>query len=1003
MTKIISNLGKRGVRTKKGENNPARWGYGGTAGRPAPSSSYCYNLATWNVRGLHKEGKLAGIIQEMEEMKVSILGMAETYWKDSGEFITTIPNSDNKYKVIFSGGDKSRRGVALILDQVVAKSILYYNTHSERCIVIKMKGSTQNVLIIQIYAPNEDQDTTASMKFYDDLETIIKENKDHRDQLIIMGDFNAKVGSRSEGKTCGSFGLGTDRNNNGDILVEFCKKNQLVITNTWYEQKLNNRYTWTSPDGKTKNQIDFILTNHRYRNSVKNCKSRTGHYCESDHKPVVAKINSKLKKLKSKAVMKKWNTDILKEKNQNIQFKQKTEQKLKETITDTEDPNNTWKKIKQCLNEVAENIIGHSTQEKKQNWMTTEILNLMRRRSDLTKSKVSTVIQQQMKNLTIEIRNQCRKAKETYYEEKCKELEELDKVHSPKLFQKLKEMKGKPHKLTLGIKNSNGKLLYEQQDIDKRWEQYIGEELYNDYRPNKPKEVQNLDQITKITEEEVRKIIQEIQKNKSTGADNIPIEFIQQLDVQGIKIITELMNKIYETGQIPEDFLESIFIPLPKIQKATKCSDFRTISLIPHISKILMNIIKSRITPIIDRVLDETQFGFRKGRGTREAIFALRIISERMVEKKKKLYLCFIDYTKAFDRVNHVKLVEIMEKVGIPPHERRLIINIYWGQTARVRTKGSNETNSIEIKRGVRQGCILSPVLFNLYSEHIIKEALQDITGININGQNLTNLRFADDTVLLANTQKDLQKMVQQMCMVCKRYGMELNARKTKVMTINKIKTNEDQQLVIFAENEALERVEQYKYLGTWITDDGRCISEIKRRIAIAKDDFWKCKEFLRANLNIALKKKLLQTYIFSIVGYGAEDWTYNKDIEGKIRAFELWCYRRILKISWTEKMTNEKVLTLMGINENLLNRLKERKMKFAGHVLRGSSGKLLNLILEGYIEGVRDRGRQRRTWGDDVKEWSRTTTMGEAKRMAENRDEWRGHVANLRNGEGTA
>ncbi|KAG1652805.1 hypothetical protein GQR58_026040 [Nymphon striatum] len=117
---------------------------------------------------------------------------------------------------------------------------------------------------------------------------------------------------------------------------------------------------------------------------------------------------------------------------------------------------------------------------------------------------------------------------------------------------------------------------------------------------------------------------------------------------------------------------------------------------------------------------------------------------------------------------------------------------------------------------------------------------------------------------------------------------------------------------------EHLETVKQYKYPGTWITEDVKCISEVKRRIAKAKDDFWKCKEFLRANLNITLKKRLLNTYVFSIIGYGSEAWTFNKEIENKIISFEYWCYRRILKISLLDKVSNKTVLQLMGAEENI-------------------------------------------------------------------------------------
>ena len=177
------------------------------------------------------------------------------------------------------------------------------------------------------------------------------------------------------------------------------------------------------------------------------------------------------------------------------------------------------------------------------------------------------------------------------------------------------------------------------------------------------------------------------------------------------------MNYIYKTGKIPDDFVVSNFITIPKVSKAIRCSDFRTISLIPHASKILLKIIQTRINPIIDKHLSETQLGFRKGKGTRDGLFLLRCISERFIEKQQDLFLCFIDYTKAFDRVQHTKLLEIMEKVGIPEHERNLVANLYWNQTASVRTTAGC-TDRVRICRGVRQGCILSCTV-NFYSKKL--------------------------------------------------------------------------------------------------------------------------------------------------------------------------------------------------------------------------------------------------------------------------------------------
>src|SRR5206468_679923 len=222
------------------------------------------------------------------------------------------------------------------------------------------------------------------------------------------------------------------------------------------------------------------------------------------------------------------------------------------------------------------------------------------------------------------------------------------------------------------------------------------------------------------------------------------------------------LNKIYQSGSIPEDFRKSIFVPIPKVSKAQECSDFRTIALISHASKALLHVIKRRITPIIERQLGDSQMGFRKGKGTRDAIFQLRRISERitqmnkekeiqgkMTTKKKKIYLCFVDYQKAFDRVRHDKLAEVMEKSGTPDLERRLIINLYWRQHAVVRWDGEI-SREVEVEKGVRQGCVISPILFNLYSEFMITEAMENMEGIKFNGVNITDLRYADDAVLVA-------------------------------------------------------------------------------------------------------------------------------------------------------------------------------------------------------------------------------------------------------------
>ena len=286
-----------------------------------------------------------------------------------------------------------------------------------------------------------------------------------------------------------------------------------------------------------------------------------------------------------------------------------------------------------------------------------------------------------------------------------------------------------------------------------------------------------------------------------------------------------------------------------------------------------------------------------------------------------------------------------------------------------------------------------------MYSEFLLKEALETCDGVGVNGFNLTNIRYADDTVLLADNVQALQQMIDSLCFTCKSYGMELNAKKTKTMCISK---NTPPTILLNAEGTSLDQVHEYQYLGSTITDDGRVDEEIKRRIGKAKAKFWDCKEFLRRNLNLNLKLRLLRCYVFSVLAYGCESWQFNNNVKRKLQSFEMWCFRRLLKISWRDRVSNANILARLQTERNLICNLSQRKLSYAGHVLRGSAGILHNIILEGCIAGRRARGRQRGKWSDDVKLWTNSATYAEAKRKAENRVRWRAMVANLRFEDGT-
>ena len=167
----------------------------------------------------------------------------------------------------------------------------------------------------------------------------------------------------------------------------------------------------------------------------------------------------------------------------------------------------------------------------------------------------------------------------------------------------------------------------------------------------------------------------------------------------------------------------------------------------------MLTILQARVQQYVNHELPDVQAGFRKGRGTRDQIANIRWIIERAREDlaNKKIYFCFIDYAKAFDCVGHNKMWKILQEMELLDHLTYLLRNLYAGQEATVRT-GHGTTDWFQIGKGVGQGCILSPCFFNFYAEYIMRNARLDKTqaGIKIAGRNINNLRYADDTTLMA-------------------------------------------------------------------------------------------------------------------------------------------------------------------------------------------------------------------------------------------------------------
>ena len=247
------------------------------------------------------------------------------------------------------------------------------------------------------------------------------------------------------------------------------------------------------------------------------------------------------------------------------------------------------------------------------------------------------------------------------------------------------------------------------------------------------------------------------------------------------------------------------------------------------------------------------------------------MLVQNCYDPRKDVCLCFIDYEKTFDRIQHHKLMQLLNGLDMDQKDIRCIENLYWYQTAQIKL-GNNMSNAIQIRRGVRQGCVLSPLLFNLNLEAIFQEILEDVEmGVKVNGVWINNIRYADDTILITDNIHDLQQLVNKVGEQSRSMGLNINTKKTKFMIISRhLNTFENSTITFNAR--PIERVEKFKYLGIWPFEDWTSDKEIKCLIEQARQAFLRFRGVLTcSNFDLNLRLRFIKCYVWLVLLYGME------------------------------------------------------------------------------------------------------------------------------------
>jgi calcineurin-like phosphoesterase family protein len=929
------------------------------------------------------------LVNLMEERKLGLFGVSETREK-----ITARRELHNNYICYSSSVGTGRHGVAIIVSPNMAHHVEKFIPIDNRIVILMLKIRLKKIIVAQTYAPQqgrpEDEKEAFFLKLQDEIDKIRTV-----EEVIIMGDLNGHVGKSRIGfeDVIGHHGVGC-MNEEGNRIVDFCKQNHLKIMNTYYEHRDSHKYTWYGWNSNKQEydkmtQIDLFLTTD-YR-SVTNVKAIPSVSLDSDHRLVVMKTIYRSQKNRPAEKRRRVNTRALKD--QEIRTKFLTQlQNTANTMNQADDVETMWKIFKENLENNLNETVGFQwssvSKKRKTPWWSEAVSEKVRAKQkafrDWMKHRTSL-----NRGLYIEARREAEKAikksKKMKWEQLCDDIEK-DIVGTKKLLYQLAKSyrKGQQQK-PYNIKDEEENIIMETGQVKERWTDYFSQLLNVDQEADSTEEIfDQVDNIYKITQEEVRWAIKKSKNNKAPGPDTIPNEVYKAGEDIMVEQLTDLFNAAYINGQVPEEWCQSDIVPIYK-QKGDYlcCKNYRGVSLMSHASKLYESVLEARLREVVEPKMGKWQHGFRPGKSTTDMIWGLRNMVEKHWEFNAPLFVAFLDLEKAFDRVPRSRLWRVLLEYGVEADLQRAIKSTYMTSQSRVTTNvGAGEWFKTE--SGVRQGSILSPLLFIMYMDLVIRKVSE------LNSDEGMILAYADDIAQTATSEQQLQKQMNNWCLVFKEFKLKLNVQKTEVLLVSRI----PRKVNIVVENSELKQTERFKYLGSIVSDNARREEEIYTRISNYSKHVGLLYPLLKDKSVPRKAKRLIYlTILRPLLIYGHESWVLTKSIESKIQAAEMKVLRLIRGVNIMDKMRNETIRKELDI-QSILTTVKNSQLRWFGHVMRRDDSSLVKNILDYKVKGKRPTGRPRRTYLRHINLLlkDRSTTLDEviSLKTYDNRPAWK-------------
>ena len=557
-----------------------------------------------------------------------------------------------------------------------------------------------------------------------------------------------------------------------------------------------------------------------------------------------------------------------------------------------------------------------------------------------------------------EAKKEVAKAKSKAYDELY---EGLDTKEGEKTLYRLARQRhqaGKDVQQVRMMKDKDGNVMTDEESVLRMWKEYymglMNEENERDRREIDGERV-NLE-VESISKEEVRENMQRMKNGKAVGPDDIPVEVWKCLGESALKFLTKLYNRTMESERMPEEWRDSVLIPIFKNKgDVQSCSNYRGIKLISHTMKLWERIVEKRLRS--DLKFSNQQYGFMPGKSTTDALFALRVLMEKYREGQKELHCVFVDLEKAYDKVPREEVWYCMRKSGLAEKYVRIVQDMYDGSTTAVRC-AVGVTEGFEVKVGLHQGSALSPCLFAMMMDRMTDEIREEAPW---------TMMFADDIVICSESKEQVEEKLASWRYALERRGMKVNRRKTEYMCVNERQKNSSG--TVKMQGEEVAKVEDFKYLGSTVQSNGECGREVKKRVQAGWNG-WRRMSGVICDRRVParVKGKVYKVAVRPAMLYGLETVALTKRQEAEMEVAELKMLRFSLGVTRMDKIRNEYIRGTAQVGK-FGEKTREARLRWYGHLRRKDDGYIGRRMLRMELPGKRKRGRPKRRFMDVVKE----------------------------------